>query len=590
MCIRDSPNWVKYGVPFVLVTNVIMFATANFGSVGCTVQLTISIAGDTTVPIPILPFTLAGSVNDMWNAGVYPLAIIIALASGGWPYAKLLLLAFGWFAPATIIKQERRIHLLELLDVLGKWSLIDVYVLVMLMVAFHFFLSSSMIEKLSLIPADALTVSVVVLPDWGIFGFLFGAMGSLLVNHVMTFWVRKAQRSDEDLQDAILGQLVRDLRTPRIALSLHRFNILDAEGRPYRYSAGVRILYVATFALLFVLVLVGSVLPSLRFSFYGVAGLAFGFIDPNLSSTVYSATSIATSISKSAQPTVASVLSVVFLQIIYLAFALITPLMLTVAFIVIWVVPLTLSEQITLSFVVEILWAWQALLVLTFSMLAAVLQISQLAQFIVNHATGSLCDLAKAPLSRVFPNPQDAQCFMVIATLESSCGVIFAASLALELFSSVAWRLLHPALQDRELAMRRHPPVSPGDMTGLTGFIVRRSLEAFGPSLGQVGNAGGGAGDVMNMYAQAQGAFDDKSQYTGYGAPAPYGGGMPGASYGSAGGMSPYVSPEAAAGNPILAREALDSQMSAANPMFSSSSGAPGGSLTKAGNRASIDV
>ena len=45
----------------------------------------------------------------------------------------------------------------------------------------------------------------------------------------------------------------------------------------------------------------------------------------------------------------------------------------------------------------------------------------------------------------------------------------------------MAWRLVDAALEDRELAMRRKLPISPGEMRGLRGFIVRRALEAFGP-------------------------------------------------------------------------------------------------------------
>jgi len=338
-----------------------MFATANFAANGATVEVTIQIAGDTTVPIPILPFTLAGSINDMWNAGTRPLAFIIAIASGGWPYIKQILLLFAWFAPATILTPKVRGTLLEVLDILGKWSLIDIYVLVMLMVAFRFYLSSSMVENLSIIPADALTVTVVVTPGWGIFGFLFGAMGSLVVNHIMTWWHRKCQRSDEDLQDAILGQLVKDLRTPRIPLMRHRFNILDAEGRPYRYSAIFRIAYLAMFAVLWLCIIIGSVIPVMKFIFKGVAGIAFGFLDPSLTESLHSTASIGNSIIQGARNTIDSQLGIVFLQIVYFSFALITPLLLCMAMAVIWAVPLTLQEQLLLSFAIDEISEWELL-------------------------------------------------------------------------------------------------------------------------------------------------------------------------------------------------------------------------------------
>jgi uncharacterized paraquat-inducible protein A len=66
---------------------------------------------------------LANTVRDMWRAGVYPLSILIAIASGGWPYAKLLLMIFAWCAPTRILSRQRREMVLSRVDALGKWSL-----------------------------------------------------------------------------------------------------------------------------------------------------------------------------------------------------------------------------------------------------------------------------------------------------------------------------------------------------------------------------------------------------------------------------------------------------------------------------------
>lgn len=43
-----------------------------------------------------------------------------------------------WFAPPRVLGRVRRQTLLAFLDALGKWSLIDMFVLVMMMVAFRF--------------------------------------------------------------------------------------------------------------------------------------------------------------------------------------------------------------------------------------------------------------------------------------------------------------------------------------------------------------------------------------------------------------------------------------------------------------------
>jgi len=546
------PKIVKYGAVFWVVVNVIFFATANFAAAGAIVEITVGLAGDSTYPITIMDFTLASSINQMWDAGVYALAIIIALASGAWPYTKQLLLLFSWFAPTTVLHPAARGRLLEILDALGKWSLIDFYVLIMLMVGFKFYITSTMVSSLSLLPPDVLVLDVTVVPGWGIFGFVLAVMGSLFLNHTMTYWHRKIIRADEDLQDAILGTLVKDLRTPRIPLSRHRFNILDAEGRPYRYSVTVRISLIAAFVFSFFMIIIGAVVPSIVFQFEGLGGLALELIDSGLAQQTYSVASIGVSLINGSDGSAGSTIGIIFLQILFMLFSLILPLLLCILMVVIWVVPLTLREQLLLYFAAEILSAWETLLVLVLSLIGAVLQISQLAQFIVNYASGNLCTLIQQELQSYFPNPSDAMCFNVIASLVPTSAIIICAAVAMLVSCAVGFRLMHAAIEDRELAMRRKPPHSPGDMNGLAGFLIRRCLEAFGASQIPAG------GSVANLFAQGQGAFDSrKSNMT--------------------------------VSNPIMARELQPSlSLQTPNPMYRN--GASSNNTSRSAAHASIDV
>ena len=71
------------------------------------------------------------------------------------------------------MSERRRGKMLEALDALGKWSLIDNYVLVMMMVAFHFHIQNQVTWPwLVMIPDDFLLVEVTVQPGYGIFGFI----------------------------------------------------------------------------------------------------------------------------------------------------------------------------------------------------------------------------------------------------------------------------------------------------------------------------------------------------------------------------------------------------------------------------------
>jgi hypothetical protein len=211
-----------------------------------------------------------------------------------------------------------------------------------------------------------------------------------------------------------------------------------------------------------------------------------------------------------------------------------------------------LREQLLLYFAAEILSAWETLLVLVLSLIGAVLQISQLAQFIVNYASGNLCTLIQQELQSYFPNPSDAMCFNVIASLVPTSAIIICAAVAMLVSCAVGFRLMHAAIEDRELAMRRKPPHSPGDMNGLAGFLIRRCLEAFGASQIPAG------GSVANLFAQGQGAFDSrKSNMT--------------------------------VSNPIMARELQPSlSLQTPNPMYRN--GASSNNTSRSAAHASIDV
>ena len=65
-----------------------------------------------------------------WHAEAYLLAVLICIFSGTWPYVKLLTMLLTWFTPTTTISLEWRSWALEWLDILGKWSLLDCYIMV----------------------------------------------------------------------------------------------------------------------------------------------------------------------------------------------------------------------------------------------------------------------------------------------------------------------------------------------------------------------------------------------------------------------------------------------------------------------------
>ena len=140
---RRLSFWIRLAIPLLILFNIGLFVSAN-ASIGASVFAEITIGDDVSITTgSLFTFSLESTVRDMWKAGVYPLAILIAVFSGAWPYIKLVTMLVSWFAPSSVLKSNVREGLLMVLDGFGKWSLIDAFVMVLMMVAFRFHLYSA---------------------------------------------------------------------------------------------------------------------------------------------------------------------------------------------------------------------------------------------------------------------------------------------------------------------------------------------------------------------------------------------------------------------------------------------------------------
>ena len=45
-------------------------------------------------------------LRDMWAAGLYPIAVIVAVLSAVWPYLKLLAMLWLWAAPTSLVGER----------------------------------------------------------------------------------------------------------------------------------------------------------------------------------------------------------------------------------------------------------------------------------------------------------------------------------------------------------------------------------------------------------------------------------------------------------------------------------------------------
>jgi len=119
------PAYARYLIPLVLLANIAFFLSGHL-SLGATVNVQAQLAGQTVQMDGLFSFSMARSTIDIWNAGGKPLAALIFLFSGLWPYTKIVMTLVLWFAPPSRVSMETRGKVLAWIDEFTKVSLENV--------------------------------------------------------------------------------------------------------------------------------------------------------------------------------------------------------------------------------------------------------------------------------------------------------------------------------------------------------------------------------------------------------------------------------------------------------------------------------
>jgi len=347
---------------------------------------------------------------------VYGLAILIAAFSGVWPYVKLLAMLFCWFAPTSILKVTKRQQFLNFLDAYGKWSLVDTFILVLFMVAFNFNLS---VEDAPAFFADIfkkdlgsdVKITVIAEPEWSFHCFMLATLLSLVLGHVVTACHRYAHKVGE------YGLAAEVSCSQKLRLC----NIMRPEG----FLRGKIFVYVPGLILVtsLILVIVGVLLDTFQFTFFGMAALALG--PPERSVRPFSVISLASAL-PSASPEPDS-FGTRWIQCTFILFSMVMVFVYHIILIILWWAPLTNKVQRHLLITSQILNAWSALDVFVVSIMAGVLEIQQFTKFIV----GTKCDkldalVAMTPIADKIPG--GVKCFDVETELEGGFWILLVAT------------------------------------------------------------------------------------------------------------------------------------------------------------------
>jgi len=407
----EIPVLVRWGMPFVILGNIAFFLSGHL-SLGATVNIEAEIAGERLTIEKFFEFSMAASTIDIWNSGGKELAIMILVFSGIWPYTKQIITMVLWFASPARVSVHRRGAILLWLDFWGKWSFVDVFVLVISIAAFRVSIAS---PNTSFLPEGFYFVEMMVVPLWGLYANMIAQLISQVSSHFIIYYHRKivanAQPPVQDsvsIQDAVnlqdtvsyrdavsiavpptrlenlYGQEKRHSITTanleqsivfpnreapredpavRQALFKHQFS------RPHRGETeklvvrkGVNALYVFGIVSMVLLVIVGCTIPSFSLEFLGIVGVAVEVgQDFEAAKTEQSVFSVLRLLMDQARflGTGSNKVGLLSMSIVFVITILFVPIFQTIALTRQWFFAATPQERAKMEVIIEGLGAWQ---------------------------------------------------------------------------------------------------------------------------------------------------------------------------------------------------------------------------------------
>ena len=467
------PLWVRLLVPLVLVGNVGLFLSGHL-SVGGTVRIDILLAGQRVVIDNFFEFSIAKSTVDLWNAGGRELAILILIFSGIWPYSKQIITLVLWFSPPSRVSVSTRGSTFLWLDTLAKWSSVDIFILIIALVAFRL---GAVSPDLAFLPPNFYSIEGYVVPLWGLYANLTAQLLTQISSHWIIHYHRQVvetairqqdrpnerdtpesdQQPDQSENENVQGDAESngsdgehlstasdDEADEPEALYKHGF------GRPHRGEAKplvvrswVHVLILVGIFLVLCTVVSGCILPAFSMELLGLLGVVveFGqaFEPATINQGIFSIVQLLVDQGRDLGGANNTVGLVLIASILILT-VLVVPVVQAGALLVSWTVPMTKRFRRRLEVAIEILQSWQYVEVFVIAVIVSRIQLGQVSEFLINQYCDSLDETFATLVFFDILRPEDAQCFKVVARLESGTYVLIGTAFILAFVNTFVTR------------------------------------------------------------------------------------------------------------------------------------------------------
>ena len=494
-------RFARVAIPAALLGNVGLFVTGHL-ALGATVELSMKIVGDVVNLPPIFSFSMAKSMQDMFAAGAYQMGIMILVFSVLWPYTKIFITFGMWYAPPRCVHPRTRGSTLLWLDALGKWSMIDIFVMVVTLAAFRIHLLLPQ-QLATLLPDDFLTIDLAVRPVIGLYSNTLAQAVTQLISHWIIYLHRNSCAAAA--HESRAGTLVKvanaaatpeppretfttsdgRLRAPtwvelgtgtieaaseqrgenrlgrglaRERLCAHVFELsgvnATSKTRRFRFSQFGQLSILILMIIMTILLLVGSSVPSFRMRTAGIAGKLLDLGDEGSHDKHYSILSVTAFVSDQATEEWSSQVGIRGICALFIFCSFIVPVLQSMLLASIWYTRLSLPGLKIHMIVCEVLGAWQYLEVYMIAIIFALLQIKDLSKVMMQ----GQCEVIGGFLQTLFDlgliEEEHNDCFYVEASTEDGVYYLLGAAVILNIAQQLCVGAANAAIEDREIQMR----------------------------------------------------------------------------------------------------------------------------------------
>ncbi|KRX06311.1 hypothetical protein PPERSA_06282 [Pseudocohnilembus persalinus] len=415
-------------------------------------------------------FSMFETVQEQWRAGIYPLAIMIILFSGVWPFMKIVGLFCVWFTSTKIVSYKSREKILVILDALGKWSFFDSIIMLILIDALHMHID---------LPTPLLKtrIQLGMVADYGFFAFYSATMLSLLITHVEIYYHRQtinndrvkkilesysrkqsivnqnvkmsfnkhsfnSQSKNECAQNNIQGHLTEIDNQTLISTNsentqsqteqqIYNEKIIQQKENKKEKESGIiiqdkkkRTIYTILLILCLILLVSGVLVKSVSFEVLGLVGYLLG---PDQANQSYSIYDIGTHLP---QNTVASFM-IYLVQVVFYVTNLIIPVLFLLLLLILFLFPekIKLKYQLNIFVWIEILYAWSSIDVVVVAIVLSIIEIKQFMLFLVGDSCIGINEVLEIlDKQDILKLPGGPVCFDASTRLDIGCILLFGAS------------------------------------------------------------------------------------------------------------------------------------------------------------------